>query len=150
MSVAAGPGGLRLDELRAADLMTEDVVTVTEGTGVLNAGELMRQGGFRHLPVLRAGRVVGIVEAGALWAALGGLTYPSMGRPVAEVMVDYAARVSPEASLPEVAGHLRSSQCDAVLVTEPNGSLIGIITAHDLVRVIALCPVPSCSVSPER
>lgn len=142
MSVAAVPGALRLDDLRAAHLMSVDVVTVTESAGVLQAGELMRQGGFRHLPVLRAGRVVGMVEADALWAALGGLTYPSMGRPVAEVMVDFVAKVSPEASLPEVARHLMSSHCDAVLVTEQDGSLVGLISAHDLVRVVALCPEP--------
>lgn len=123
--------------------MSVDLVTVAEDTGVLTAGELMRQGGFRHLPVLRDGRVVGIVEADALWSALAGLSYPSMGRPVAQVMLDFVTRVSPEASLPEVARHLATSRCDAVLVTESDGFLIGLITAHDLVRVIAACPEPT-------
>lgn len=134
--------GRRLDALRAAHLMTADVVTVDEQTGVVSAGEVMRRGGFRHLPVMRAGRVVGIVEAQALWAALGALTYPSMGRPVTAVMLDFVTQVGPGAALPEVARQLRCSRCDAVLVTEPDGHLLGLITTHDLVRVIALSPLP--------
>jgi CBS domain-containing protein len=48
---------------RLAEVMTADPVTVTPGTRFGRALLMMQQGGFRHLPVLDAGRVVGIVAA---------------------------------------------------------------------------------------
>ena len=42
--------------------MTEDPTTLPPGAGTDEALDLMLSGGFRHLPVVEAGRVVGVVS----------------------------------------------------------------------------------------
>ena len=45
----------------AADIMTEGVVTIAPESSIGVAIALMREGGFRRLPVVEDGRLVGIV-----------------------------------------------------------------------------------------
>jgi CBS domain-containing protein len=47
-----------------AALMTREVTTATPATTVAEAMEMMTAGRFRHLPVMEAGRMVGIVSIG--------------------------------------------------------------------------------------
>jgi CBS domain-containing protein len=48
--------------LRADELMTRDVKTATLQTSVDEAMEIMDAGYFRHLPVLDAGKLIGIIS----------------------------------------------------------------------------------------
>jgi CBS domain-containing protein len=48
--------------LRAADLMTRNVITATHETTVDRAMEIMDQGYFRHLPVLHDRKLAGIIS----------------------------------------------------------------------------------------
>jgi CBS domain-containing protein len=63
VTALAGHGAAALD-MTAAALMTRDVVTATRHTTVEHAMALMTEGRFRHLPVLDAGRLIGIVSIG--------------------------------------------------------------------------------------
>jgi CBS domain-containing protein len=56
-----GSGGLAS---RVADVMTTNVVTCTEASGIDELMEVMTRGRFRHLPVAEDGRLVGIVSIG--------------------------------------------------------------------------------------
>jgi CBS domain-containing protein len=49
---------------RLADAMTPRPVTLPPGASALDALRLMQDGGFRHLPVVEQGRVVGVVSRG--------------------------------------------------------------------------------------
>ncbi|MDE8345656.1 MAG: CBS domain-containing protein [Acidocella sp.] len=51
-------------ELPAAALMTANPVTASPATTVAEAMEIMTDGHFRHLPVMEAGRLVGLVSIG--------------------------------------------------------------------------------------
>jgi acetoin utilization protein AcuB len=44
-----------------ADIMTRDPITVTPRNAIRTAVNLMREGGFRRLPVVERGRLVGMV-----------------------------------------------------------------------------------------
>ena len=46
------------------DVMTPDPATMSPEQTALDALRLMWDGGFRHLPLVKAGRVVGIVSRG--------------------------------------------------------------------------------------
>jgi CBS domain-containing protein len=59
--VFLGSGG-DPDQAQAADLMTPDVLGVAPGEPIRSAGARMLDGGIRHLPVWRDGRVVGLVS----------------------------------------------------------------------------------------
>ena len=55
-------GGRRTDETRVADIMTRDPVLIDAERSLADALELMTGRGIRHLPVIAAGRVVGILS----------------------------------------------------------------------------------------
>lgn len=47
-----------------ADVMTRDPLTLSPEQTALDALRLMWDGGFRHLPMVKGGRVVGVVSRG--------------------------------------------------------------------------------------
>ena len=53
---------IRVDNRRATDLMTRDVVSVTESAGIDEIAGLLARYRIKRVPVLRDGRVVGIVS----------------------------------------------------------------------------------------
>jgi len=52
----------RSDETQVAEVMTADPVTIGAGQSLAEAMQAMQEGGFRHLPVLEAGRLIGILS----------------------------------------------------------------------------------------
>ncbi|MGH7369638.1 MAG: CBS domain-containing protein [Candidatus Methylomirabilaceae bacterium] len=56
--------------LRAKDVMTREVVTVTEGTSVADIAAVLEARGFKRVPVVRDGRLVGIVSRADLLRAM--------------------------------------------------------------------------------
>ena len=49
-------------ETTVADIMTRDVISVTSGTGTRVCMGLMSQKKIRHLPVIDAGKVLGLIS----------------------------------------------------------------------------------------
>lgn len=49
-------------KLKVSEIMTRDVVTVTSDDTVVKCINLMKQHHFRHLPVVEAGKAIGIVS----------------------------------------------------------------------------------------
>jgi CBS domain-containing protein len=49
-------------KLKVSEIMTRDVITVTREDSVVKCINLMKQHHFRHLPVVEAGKAVGIVS----------------------------------------------------------------------------------------
>jgi CBS domain-containing protein len=50
------------DQTRLADVMTANPDTIAPATTAIEALRLMNDGGYRHLPIVERGRVVGIVS----------------------------------------------------------------------------------------
>jgi len=61
---AIGAGSSSVLEEPVSRYMTAKVTTVDEGASIDRVMELMTEGRFRHLPVVEAGRLVGIVSIG--------------------------------------------------------------------------------------
>ncbi len=57
-------------ETPVADIMTAPAVTVTPEDSVHRCMQLMTEGRFRHLPVVRSGQVVGMLSIGDLVKAV--------------------------------------------------------------------------------
>jgi CBS domain-containing protein len=51
-----------LEKTKVGDIMTKNVVTIEEDSDVMMAIALMRKNGFRHLPVVKGGKLIGIVS----------------------------------------------------------------------------------------
>lgn len=51
-----------LEKTKIGDIMTKNVVTVNEDSDVIVAIALMRKNGFRHLPVVKGDKLIGIIS----------------------------------------------------------------------------------------
>ena len=74
---------IRAHKLRAADVMSRGVVSIGEDAGIGDMARLMEEKRVNCLPVMRAGRMVGIVTRGDLMRAVasGGIATSDAGRP---------------------------------------------------------------------
>ena len=61
---------MRLDKRLARDLMTRLVITATEGMGVGEIADLLHRHGIKRVPIVRDGKVVGIVSRADLVRAV--------------------------------------------------------------------------------
>jgi CBS domain-containing protein len=61
---------IRLDRRRARDLMTAKVIVATEDTSAKKLADLLRQHGIKRLPIMKDGKVIGIVSRADLIRAV--------------------------------------------------------------------------------
>lgn len=144
--------------MQAADLMTKNVVTVTEDATVQEAAALMIRHGVSALPVLdRNGKLVGIVSEGDLmrraelgtererswWLEL--LTSDSTlatdyakahGRKVSEVMSHKPITAAPGTPINEIALLLEKHAIKRVPILD-QGRLVGIVARANLLQALA-------------
>ena len=69
--VAAVADGVDFESERAADVMAMDTVTIDAASPISEARSMMETGGMRHLPVLKEGRVIGVVSIRDLLGVVG-------------------------------------------------------------------------------
>lgn len=156
--------------MKAAEVMTRDVVTTTPEARIEDVVRAMLRHRVSGMPVIdAAGKVVGIVTEGDLvrraetaterpHSRLAGLLLApgrlaeeyvlSHGRKVGEVMSKAVISVASETPLVEVVGLMESRRVKRLPVLE-DGRLVGIISRADLLRALmALLPdLPAVAVS---
>jgi CBS domain-containing protein len=148
-------------EVTARDIMTPDPITVSPDVPVIDAAHLMSENNVGALPVVKDGRVIGVVTESDLImqdvraqfptyiSLLGGvIMYPpsvkrfeeglrkAVAATVGEVMTSEPVIVGPDATLEDLATLLVNREVSRLPVIE-DGKLIGIISKHDLVRSLA-------------
>lgn len=116
--------------------MTADVIAVTESETLAGAWELLSRGRFHHLPVVRAGRCVGIIDDRLLLRTVTPGT-STRGRRVGDLLPTALVEVGPETPLHEVAHALTEAHRDAAAVVDDDGYLVGVITCFDLIATLA-------------
>ncbi len=124
--------------MNAAELMTEDPVTVHVDATIMEALAALRAAGVRHLPVLdRGGALVGIVsdrDLALLATPSGGRDQaPLSGFPVSRVMSHPVVSVAPDSDVLEVAEKLLENEIGAVAVLD-GMRVVGIISYVDVLR----------------
>jgi acetoin utilization protein AcuB len=124
--------------------MTKSLITLKPEDTLQHAHDRLQKYRINQMPVVRDGRLVGIVTDRDVRDA-----YPSRLRhiraedvqefaevhTVEQVMTREVISVSPEAPLREAASRLRQSRLGALPVVE-NGKLVGIITRSDLLDAV--------------
>lgn len=130
--------------LTCADIMTRPVVTVLTSTSIPRALQLLRQHGFKALPVVDAGqRVVGIVTRADLlgqvpadlrqtlrrWFSIGALTPPR----VADHMKTRVQTIAAGAPMSDLVPMFANAGHHHIPVLDADGRLAGIVTESDLV-----------------
>ena len=131
--------------LKVRDVMSREVVTLAEDDTLADARRCMELGRIRHLPVVRGATLVGLVTHRDLPAASFSVFVDRSERddrrlfsqvPVRDLMHD-AVAVSPATSVREAAQLLIDNKFGCLPVVEEDGTLIGIVTEADLVRLAA-------------
>jgi acetoin utilization protein AcuB len=122
--------------------MTGDPQTVSATTPVMEAMNRLREGGFRRLPVVREGRLVGIVTdrdlkeatpSKATTLSIYELNYLLSKLLVKDVMVASVITVGPDDPVEQAALLMEEHRVSGLPVIE-DGRLIGILTITDLLR----------------
>lgn len=127
--------------MKVREWMSPDPVTVGPDTTVAAARDLLDAKGFRHLPVVDHGRLIGIVSdrdvgisATALRTALREHTIEDLlddGRPIEAVMSTRPHVIPADATLEEAARLLVSRRISALPVVDDDQALVGIVTTVD-------------------
>ncbi len=123
-----------------ADIMTHNPVTVTPRNAIRTAINLMREGGYRRLPVVDRGRLVGIITDRDLRRAANS---PFVVREqwydnfildhieVGSCMTPNPLTIEPSVSIAEAARLMRNHKIGGLPVVS-EGQLVGIVTETDL------------------
>ena len=129
--------------LKVADIMSRELVTLAEDDTLADARACMERGRIRHLPVVRDGRLVGLVTHRDMLAASFSVFAEVSAReekrlfsriPVGELMHDVIS-VAPESSVREAARLLLDNRFGCLPVVAKDGRLVGIITEADFLRL---------------
>jgi CBS-domain-containing membrane protein len=127
--------GSAVRALSVGDFMTRELVTLKESDDLALAEQMLRLGGIRHLPVVRDGKLVGLVTQRDLLRAFA--TRPARTTAASEVMVRELVSVRPTTSLVRAARAMLEKKFGCLPVCDDEGNLIGIITEADFVRFAA-------------
>ena len=118
------------------ELMTRELITLNETQNLAIANELLRINRIRHLPVVRQGKLVGLITHRDLLKATG-LKCPDPAKQplwAADIMTREVATVSPDTRLRDAVGMMLKNKFGCLPVVSEDGSLLGILTEADLVR----------------
>lgn len=119
------------------DIMRSPAVTIAPDTRLQDAYRIMREREIRHLPVLEAGRLLGIVTDRDLRLATSALA-PSPFPPaslVSAVMSRNALTADPSDPVEDAARTMRERKIGCLPVVE-GGAVVGIVTGLDLLDAL--------------
>lgn len=130
--------------MRVRDLMTTDVITLNEDDDLDLARMEMSLARIRHLPVVRKGRIVGLITHRDLlramcsvFAELDGSEQNELLKSlsVAEIMQRDVRSIDSECEAIEAAAILLESKFGCLPVVEDGDLLVGIVTDADFVEL---------------
>lgn len=127
------------------EIMTQQVTALNHDAKLLDAVLLLRSSGYRHLPVLEQGRLVGLLSdrdvqlaSPSMFSNISPDEYNRIFEttPVAKVMARNPVTVNPATPVKEVVKLMHDQKFGAVPVVEGDNKLIGIVTTTDLLNVL--------------
>jgi CBS domain-containing protein len=130
----------------ARELMTPDPLTVTPQASIAEVWDLMREADVRHIPVVQADALVGMVSdrdlgrvdiARLLNVEGAGALRDELATPIVRVMTSQVIAVGPEAHIGEVIELLIEHKIGALpVVQEETREVLGIISYVDVLRAL--------------
>jgi len=135
----------RISEITVSQLMSEKVVTALPTTTIFEAEKTMVTQGFRRLPIISDGKVIGIITSmdiirffgsGEVFTYLrSGTIIQVLNTPALKIATREVASISPSADVGQAAKIMRDKDIGAVPVIV-NEKLVGIITERDFFKII--------------
>ncbi len=130
--------------MKVRELMSRELVTLTEDETLAHAERCMARGRIRHLPVVRGRVLVGLVTHRDLLAAsfsvFADVDSGEQRRvfatiPVNELMHHNVVTVGPDLPVAEAARILMRNKYGCLPVVEEGGVLVGMLTEADFLRL---------------
>jgi CBS domain-containing protein len=132
-NIAVASGGVR--SITVGDFMTRELVTLQEADDLALADHMLQLSNIRHLPVVRHGKLVGILTHRDLLRSAA--LRPAKTTRAVDVMTRDLVTVRPTTSLVGAARTMLERKFGCLPVCEEDGTLVGIITEADFVRFAA-------------
>jgi acetoin utilization protein AcuB len=130
---------------KVADWMTANPTTIEEDAPIIEAMHLLKEKGFRRLPVMKKGKVAGVLTERMLLTYSPGKStsldtwevhYLLAKTPVREAMNAKPHTVTPETPVAEAAKLLRDRKLNGVLVVNERRELVGIFTTTNALEAL--------------
>lgn len=121
--------------------MTVSPIVIGMERTLADAHRIMRDHGIRHLPVVDAGRLVGVVSQRDLYLAETVKGVDPATDAVREAMSTEPYAVPPDAPLDEVAATMAERKLGSAIIVD-RGSVIGLFSTVDALRALAVLAAP--------
>jgi len=126
------------------DYMTPNPMTVSPETGTKTAFLMIKDQGFKQLPVVKDGKLIGIVTDRDLRRPKLSDEFESWDQlyrlddffTVGEIMTHNITTIRESAPLKEAALIFKEKKFNALPVLSEKGGLVGIITVHDVLNAL--------------
>jgi CBS domain-containing protein len=153
--------------LRAKDIMTRELITVSPDMEIVKATRILLEKGINGVPVVEDGRLVGILCQSDLIAQQKKLPTPSLftlldgfislkstkdlekalqkiaAATVADAMTPDPVTVLPETTIEEIATLMVDKNFHTIPVLDEEEELVGIVGKEDILRTLMSGPEPS-------
>jgi acetoin utilization protein AcuB len=136
---------MRKREELVKDWMTREVVTISPDASLPEAHRLMTGNNIRRLPVIKSGKLVGIVTRGDVRGAepseassltIWEINYLLAKLKIKQIMSRDPLTVTEDMTLGQVAKIMLDNKVSGLPVLDAAGQVVGIITESDIFRMI--------------
>jgi len=135
----------RISGIKVSQVMSEKVITALSKTTIFEAERTMTTQGFRRLPIISDGKVIGIITtmdiirffgSGSVFKYLqSGTIIQVLNTPALEIATKDVSTIEPNADVGQVAKIMHDKNIGAVPVVK-NEKLVGMITERDFFKII--------------
>lgn len=134
-----------MKHLLVKDWMNTVVISVTPKSPMLQAHRTMRENRIRRMPVVKKGKVVGIITRSDVRQAepsdatslnVWEVNYLLARLKVKDIMTKNVLTIGPEESIKTAASLMHDKQIGALPVVNKDGTLVGILTESDIFRIL--------------
>jgi acetoin utilization protein AcuB len=119
--------------MKTAVVMTREVVVVSPSVSLSAARHMMARLSVRHLPVVEAGHLVGVLSDRDVLRHEGAETARVT---CGEAMTPGPLTCNPDSSVAHVAALMLDHKIDSVPVVDARGHLVGLVTSSDLLSLL--------------
>ena len=136
---------MAITKTKIGDWMTPNPITIDADATVVEAIHRLKEKNVRRLPVMRHGKLVGIVTERMLLSFSPGksssldtweLHYLLARTPVTEAMNPKPHTVTPQTDLADAAGLIRDRKLNGITVVNEHGDLVGIFTTTNALEAL--------------
>ncbi len=144
------------------DIMTKKVITIPGSTHLIEAKRLLQENGFRRLPVVDEGKLVGMVTSndlekvvpeGGVSSSMWDLSYnilTTYRTPVERIMHRQVVTVRPDMTVEEALALAQKKRVGSLVVVDNECKVVGIVTTNDffyrIVNEVLGIGTPGCRI----